>query len=530
MRKRTRLANKGSAVFRKTFSVALFFLLVTTVAEAQVYVLDFRDEKAMRPYRKYAFQYGDKVVLAGEVVLGLKVDGDNISWSTGGTLQVILLDPANPSPAPYKLVKGQRAGISRSRVAEFTGREVGNISRLTRDHDLHSLAKEYELRQAALEDLEKSGKKLERGTEEAERWHQRLLLHTARYQRWLQQVGFGSAASKLTKDLKKLRRSGYSMPDIVSIDVPPELSTLAETLLGDADAFAIRQSPHIRITYLKSAITEADVDPVLIFAEELIDAVRLDFILVYDEEGYEDWIPDEVFKEYYFGPEGKEPHKTIWERYYRRNWGPNLERSLASKGTRTTRGRTIPYIDYWRTDKLDYYDVTAHGLGHALADLHFNKWRRNEPLAWVSEAFAYYLSLSNLGRSNTFCQAYRESRYAGEKTEGGGASYGGEEAIHRSALELDTPIDTLSTKQLAQMAPAEVAKGVSFFLYLVDQEGLSGQLLLRSGCDQATKSQSFLEPWRGEARKLFEVEEGKDPLAVLDARWREWVKKRIGEK
>ncbi|MEQ8768448.1 MAG: hypothetical protein RL885_31375 [Planctomycetota bacterium] len=520
-------------MYRTLFATLLFSALAASAGEAQIYTFHFRDEKAMRPYGKYVFDRDGQNVLAGEVLTGVTFRDNNISWpsSESHKIRIVLLDPSSPVPAPYKLVGGQKAGMAGSRLAELTGKDVGSIKVLTRDYDLFTLAKAFEEKLAELDDLQSGLKEYRRGTDQMERAEKRLELRKARLIRWMSELGFGDRAVKnVDKKLRKVDAPKEIVKKAEKIEVPEGLDALGKELLGESDLFAIMESPHCRITFSKQVIDEDRVKALLEFGEQVIATVRADFILAYDDESYEDWIPDECFQEIYFGPDDVKAYEQIYERFYRMSWGPQKEQMLKGKGTGVIRRKKgdIPYFSYWRAEDLDFEQIMAHRLGHSLADLHFNKWRRRESLSWLSEGFGYYLTLINLGRSTTFCRAMRTDRYAGEEKSGGGAAYGGEDAIHQMALERDTPIDTLSGKDLSQMDEGDVAKGTSFFIYLMDNEGLAGQKFLRSGCEHASSTdKDWLEQWRKDTREIFGLPEGGDPLRVLDERWEEWAKAKL---
>src|SRR6185295_7822107 len=116
---------------------------------------------------------------------------------------------------------------------------------------------------------------------------------------------------------------------------------------GDSIVFHVGESTHFRYIY-KEEIGDERVKGLLELAETLIDGFRVQFIDPYISEDFKDYIPDDMFSEFYFGPDDIPSHKKFTTVYYGANWeDKHGEERLKAAGGSSRRQKSPSYITFF---------------------------------------------------------------------------------------------------------------------------------------------------------------------------------------
>ena len=180
------------------------------------------------------------------------------------------------------------------------------------------------------------------------------------------------------------------------------------------------------------------------------------------------------------------------------------------------------YLDYWKvSDNKDFDAIIAHELGHVLANLHYNRGRKQDLPPWLEEAVGYWLAISYVGKNGVNCGQFEDADYGkAQKNKVERAIFMGESELYTTvALEHGPPSDQLLRKPLHQMGDGDFAKSWSFFEWVAKEEGRKGQVWLRALCDVFVESGPSLDQFRAASEQALDVT-GEDVFKVVDERWK----------
>lgn len=519
----------------RTLLTALALLLCTSLAQAQIYAVSFKDEKVARKYKSNLVVIGGESVVVGEAKFAIFIDENSINYAGNGRNELWVADPADPSFVPYTYKGDERVPSHQKGVLSISGEHIKKISVLIREQSLAGLSSEYAGRLATIADISSERDLAVKASREWFMAHQRLISHYERLHTWLAGTCYPLAAKKVEKEIERQRKSvaadalaerlAKAKASIKTVDTPTDLAKAAEVATAGRMTFKVQESLHARILY-RNEISDERVRALLEFAEEIIDGFRGDCVDPYLDTDFEDKIPDRMFTEWCFGPDEIPEFERFGNEYYRIDWTKNREERLKVAGSPRTRSLPPESVHYWKyTADSDLEGMVAHDLGHDLTALHYNlSLTRGTNQDWLFEGVGFYLSLEFLGRNSVTCKAFNESRYVHEKKTPGERKeqMGLRDYYNALALDFGPAIDKLAPKELFTFEDPDVAKAWSFFDYLVKKEGKQGQRFLRSACKLANDKPTFIQKWREQANELFGVPQG-DVFKQIDDRWRKFA-------
>ena len=236
--------------------------------------------------------------------------------------------------------------------------------------------------------------------------------------------------------------------------------------------------------------------------------------------------PEDVFIEFWFGPEDIKRYEGFWNEFYGSTIGEPREQRLQAGGTRTRSVRGQNYVDYWKSKAdSDHEGMVAHGLGHALANILYNNDGRMNQQDWMTEGLGYYISFEFLGRNSVTCKAFHRHEYGKPDKEEGlkTMALGQRASFNALALSKGRSLDQLATKKLYEMDDADLAKSWSMMDFVVSKLGEEGLLFLKSACYNSATQSGFLTEWRSEAQEIFALGD-RDALGVIEDRWKAYAK------
>ncbi|HVS11414.1 MAG TPA: hypothetical protein VMS76_16200 [Planctomycetota bacterium] len=504
-------------------------------ASAQILTVHFKDAKAAAKYRKQTVEVAGEAVLVGEAKYGVSFEDSKVTWLSSGTLEFYLGDPQDPSHVPYKFQGDQRVPTSPKGVADVTATHVARIGVLMREENLYGLAQEYRERLARIDELTRERDAQPKASREWFLVHHRLISRYESLQTWLASTLYPDAAKKLQKEIDRQSktvaaealelRASKGKEAIRQVPTPPELVEASQAISGGKHVFAVQESEHLRIVHLDTVPAER-VRELLEFGEDIIEGFRREFVDPYLGPDFEDFVPDRLFAEWWFGPTEISAHDRYYTQYYRLAWDEHKQDRLESDATGTQRPLPPESLYYCKLiEDADLEGWMAHQLGHELARIHFDRNRIGMRMDWLREGVGYYLALEYLGRNNVTCKGLeREARYVHEKKKEGEktARLGLRDFYNSLALDEGRPIDILAIRDLYGMDDADLAKSWSFFDFIAHKEGKAGQLFLRAMCQAAREKASFVKDWRAKAEEIYDVQ-GEDVFKLIDERWRKFA-------
>jgi len=529
---------------------ALYSLLACSLLggslEAQILEVTFKGgPKVEKRYRKRTTVVDGRVVFLGEAVPGggVTFEGTNIRFrgpqvdplNSDGN-EFFVLDSEDPEWVPYTLVDGEKERKKKA-VQIIPGGDIQDIRYFMRGEDIRSLSDEYRLRCERRDRIREERDAQEKGSVAWFAAHRRLLVELDRLESWLRGTSFVSTADNLEKERDKEakasrkealdERAQRALGSVEEVDVDPELLALFEEITGGSPGIRAQESQHIRIVYI-DAITDARVAGLLEFGEQLIEGFRVEFVDPYVGVGFEDYIPDGLFVEFFFGPDDLECQVRILTEHYGQNMTAQYRELLrdAEGSNHVLRGEDLGlYYTRYREEKSDLDGRLTHNLGHVLASLHFNGGRLSTKQPWLEEGLGYYLSFEYRGKNTVTCRELRASNYLNQpRAEGDKTPMIGLRSIYNAlALSNTDRIDKLGLKHLSEMEDADLAKSWSLFDYVAKDMNKDGQVWLRAGCINATNRRSFIKGWRADSEAIFATE-GEDVFKVLDDRWRAYAR------
>ncbi|HUR26990.1 MAG TPA: hypothetical protein VM509_02295, partial [Planctomycetota bacterium] len=261
----------------RTLLTALVLVLSAAVAQAQIYAVSFKDDKAEKKYKDHLVKINGEQVVVGEGKFSIHLDGSNIKYDGTGKNELWVSDPADPSWVPYKFKGEERLPTNPKGVLEITGSHIKNIRLLIREQSLLGLAEEYRERIAKIQEISNERDKAAKASREWFMAHQRLISNYERLQNWLSSTCFPIAAKKLDKEIERQRKNvaadalaerlANAKATVHMIDTPSDLVETAQTISGGKMTFKVQESMHCRILY-RTEISDDRVRALLEFAEE----------------------------------------------------------------------------------------------------------------------------------------------------------------------------------------------------------------------------------------------------------------------
>ena len=506
----------------------------SSAARAQVYAVLFKDPKSAKRFPTACITLDGRPALVGEAKSGISLENGVIRYQGDkGMNELWVVNTSDPRLVPYKLSgEAYVAAGGKGATAAVSGGQIDQIRIVMSKHSLYGLAREYSLRDAQLEALEKSRDACRAGSSDWAAAHARMLGEMERLHTWLETTLYPEAARRLAAEIEKqrkgvakeayARRLATALASITLVPAPPRLVELGRELAPAAE-FRVQESRHLRFTY-DARLTDEQVKVLLELAETMIDGFRAEFVDPYLAEDFRDFIPDDRFMEFWFGPDEKEAHERFLTDWYAVSWGDHKEQRVAAMSGRYRRSQAPEYLDYWKiADNKDFDAIVAHQLGHVLANLHFNAGRKGDLPAWIEEGVGYWLALSYLGRNGVTCKQFQKDDYArstGVRQIERAILMGETELFTRVALEHGPPAEQLLRRPLHQMADADLAKSWSFFEWVARCEGRRGQLWLRALCEVFAQSGPSHVQFRERSEALF-GSQGDDVFGRLDSLWKE---------
>lgn len=528
---------------RLLVAVLLSVLLAETAAAQVVYVV-FRDRDIEKRYKKHLTKVNGMDALVGEPKAGVTILANGtINYINGpdASNELWVADSSFPDKPPYEIDRksGKKVASKKGKgdVVAFSGYEVQGIKYVDPLRTLEGYAEEYLQRMGEVEAMEKTLKDLKKGTKDWFVEHGRIVGRYVQLQTWLGNAGYDGAAEKLQKVVDKQRkvvakesaavREAEAMKSIHRVDTPADLTRVAADVAGGAE-FHVQESRHMRVTYLAD-ISDEQVAGALELVERIVEGFRREHVDPYVGDDFPDTIPDQgPLVEFYFGPADLGAHERFLTDYYGLKWGRDKTQEMQASGALYYRAEAPFYLHYRKLlDDIDLEGYLAHGMGWALADLHYNQGRRNDAQPWIMEAAGYEAALAYLGRNNitTFSEGVAE--YAQQVRESGfkTAKTGLRGFYNEIAREKGPKIDAIGPKALYQLTDEDYCKAWSFLDFVVRTRGKEGQVWLRGTCDAAADRATFMVTWRAVTEALKPVESSVDVFTELEKDWKRYAER-----
>ncbi len=522
----------------------LGYLLLASSAVGQVYAMDFKDPKFAKGYKKFLYTWNGRQVVLVEIRGGLSRDSRGaFTWKPNDRLEFYVQDQSNPLNLAYKIDKdGLMQTKKKSLTIGISGDRFAGLTPFMRNESFHTLALEYQRRLDSLDQLKALRKEESEGSAAWFSFHQQYVREMELLQMWLQQTGYPKAANKLERELfrakkrvsvAKKARKDAAINSIHKVDVDPDLTAVAHELGGPDLNFHTQESMHLKIVY-HTGIDDEHVSRLLELGETAIDGFRTQFVDPYRDEEFQDFIPDNLFLEFFFSTDQRLHYEKFYEDYFQASWGSGAdrERRLNIHGTSTQNGNV--FVSYWMCDKdADLEGIVIHQLGHRLAERHYQMHGSGQD--WLAEGVAYYLSFNFLNRNSVTCIAFKPPppRRGGTMAKGANKKKKKEEtqtvAVMRGlrdvmagvAIHEGIPFSQLVPKRLYDFENGDTAKSWAFYTYIAEEKGKAGQLWLRSLAPILFED-NFQLKIRELTEKLFELH-GADPMMLLEEDWSQYM-------
>lgn len=526
----------------RPLAVLAALTLFAAPARAQILKVALKDPKILKQYKSAVMTVDGEQVLVGENKSGIKFEPTQIVYPGNANFELWIPDVENPKFCPYKVVKGEKSSAGGKTSIQIAGATVKSISYLIKEQSLWGLTQEYLKRLNDIDGLKKQRDAASKGTQDWNRKQATLIQAMDRMKSWLEQTCFAKAGEKYGKEIDKEikaqkeakdQRLALAKASIKMIPTPEEVAHAGKEAFGDAVVFHQQDSQHCRIIY-KEEIGDERVKGLLEFAESVIDGFRVQFVDPYVAEDFKDYIPDDLFAEWFFGPDDIPGYKVFTNKFYGIQWekDPHAEERIKSGGHYERRGKAPSYCNSWRIgERTDLDGIIAHTLGHYLVDIHYNQNRNNDTGAWLHEAVGNWLSLEYLGRNSVTCSEIRDLEYAksllpkGE--ESGDLLKGTADLYHRLALDKGRSLDALCKLKLVQFEDQDVAKAYSLFTYVAKALGEKGQRWLRACLNAEAQENTFLKQWRQKSEEIFGIT-NQDVFKYIDEQWKKFAEQQVG--
>lgn len=523
--------------------------VLTPAAGAQIYSLHFKDPKHAKGYSKQLFQRGDEQVVLVMIKGGLtkKPDG-GFTWQPNDRLEFFVQDQDDPSKVSFE-VKGDELEVAeKSLVIAVQGDRVERLSTFMMQESFYTLAKEFERRQRELERIDEERKEAGKGSPEWFSLARRKVQALEQLKTWMLETGYLRAANKLDRDLLRERKTldegtrariERALGSLKEAEVPAKLKDVAKTAAPGVE-YAVQESQHLRIIH-HAGVEAGRVTALLELGERGIELFKNEYVDPYAGDDFKDHIPDGLFQEFFFGTEDVGQYERMMVEYYGLGWGSGKQKEdrLKAQGSRrNVEGRALAY---WKIgEHEDLEGIILHTLGHTLAELHYEIQNGQD---WLTEGSGYALSFALLSRNNVNCFAFEPEKVSegtvakgpgGEKAKAptkttAAVMNGAREVMAQMAAIAGPPMDQLAKKELWAFANEDMAKSWAWFDWIARKCGKEGQIWLRRSSKIANASQdAFLNELRTMTGEVFGMQPGKDPIAVLEERWREYLRSEYG--
>jgi len=523
---------------------ALLSLLLSTVAQAQIYTLHFSEEKYAKPYKELLHEWGGEQVVLVEVHSGIKRAPDGkLSWPPDVRLGFYVLDPKDPRKLPYVIKDGAIKKDVRKQVIKINADRVSRIGTFLRDESFYTMSVQYQRRLDAVEALADRRDSFRKETTDWFATHTDLLLELESLEVWLAETGYSRAArdtkKRITKerrkaDIAKAARLEAALASRRAATAGQKLERAATAVGGTDLIFHVQETTHVRLIH-HAGISDAKAAQLIELAEKTIDAFRISMVDPYLSPDFKDRIPDELFIEYFFSDKSPRHQERLMEQYYGLGWGEGEQRRRHLSSMGSSRRVEKRALSYWRTDeKSDLEGIVIHSLGHELARLHYGITGNQQD--WLEEGVGYYLSFQLLGRNNVTCSAFEPPRDEGETVSVGPDRgkkddkdretvvliRGVRDVMAKVALDSGPPFDKLAVKGLFDFENPEMAKSWAFYSFIADAAGLEGQIWLR-GLDPIIRKHDFPVLLRKLTEETFADLSG-NAVKLLEERWEEYLR------
>ena len=503
----------------------------------QVYGLELV-EKAESKYRKLLVEAPDGNMLFVEMKDGPPRNQSGVFQINARVrYEFWLADQKRPERLAYRLKKGERVVSSRKLVLALSGADITGIKTLMPVESFASLATEYQRRLDHIEALKQARDAAEQGSKAWVEAHVFQLRKLAGLERWLRSCGYRPAADKLSKQVVKESkivaedafeaRLKRALASIEKVDTPVDLIDASSIATDGKITFKIMESQHFRIVYWHTHSSRR-IQDALKLAEIALESFRNDHVDPYLAEDFVDLIPENIFEEFFFGPDDSTLCNPFFGAYYGLSWGDRRQEGVDIKGRTVFRGLTLPQLEFWRTDRKSSLEgIIIHRLGHSLADWHYDSMGGSISHDWLGEAMAYDLSFQHLGRNDVFCIAMNDPtrEYGRGPTQrkqnqpAGGAGFRAQ--MKNLARENPLPFDKLFLLDLYDLSDSDIAKGWSLWDWLMHTQGVNGEKWLRGfGEIGRMGKDSFLPKLRPSLEWLLDYRDG-DAFRFLQEQWQE---------
>ncbi len=519
----------------------LAVLVMSAAAPAQIMKIEFKDPKKAKKFKDNCIEVNDELFLVGEPKSGIALDEEKnvIKYDGQKTNELWVADMNNPKVCPYKVQKGEKVRNGANAVVAINGPDIKGISIFIADQSLYGLSKEYGRRDDEIDDLKKERDACKKGTPEWTAKQTSLIQTMERMKSWLAETLYSRAAKKVAREIEteqkaakeaRSQRLANAKASIKDGQVPEDMVRVAKEAYGDAVTFHAQESQHCRMIY-REEIGDERVKALLELAENVIEGFRVQFVDPYVAEDFKDFIPEDLFAEWYFGPDDVNQNEQFLKKYFGISFeGPHRDRLLKAAGHPARRGKVN--VHCWRVgEQGDLEGMITHNLGHDLVNIHYNQDRSNDVADWLYEGVGNWLSLEYLGRNSVSCFTFDTAKYAKKAKENSGDEsgllLGTADIYHRLALEQGPELDALAIRKLAEFEDPDVAKGFSVFNFIAKTQGEKGQRWLRACCNAANVPGSFIAQWRKRSEELFQVT-GADVFKKINDDWRKFAQEQIG--
>ncbi|MDA1260864.1 MAG: hypothetical protein O3A20_09615 [Planctomycetota bacterium] len=531
--------------------VGLFAAAVLTpAAGAQIYSLHFKDPKHAKSYSKQLFERGGEQVVLVMLKSGItkKPDGSGFTWMPNDRLEFFVQDQDDPSKVSFE-VKGDELEVAvKSLVIAIQGDRVDHLTGFMMQESFFTLAKEYERRERELEELDTERKEAGKGSPEWFDIARRKVQALEQLKTWLKETGYLRAANKIERDLLRERklldegtraRIERALGSLKEAPVPEKLEKVAKTAAPGVK-YSVQESQHLRIIH-HVGVESGRVTALLELGERAIELFKNEYVDPYAGDDFADHVPDDLFQEFFFGTEDLGQYERMMVEYYGGGWGSGKQKEDRLKAQGSRRNIEKVSLAYWKIgENEDLEGIVLHTLGHTLAELHYEIQNGQD---WLTEGSGYALSFALLSRNNVNCFSFEPEKTGdGTVAKGPGGTKpkaptkttaavmnGAREVMAEMAVIAGPPMDQLAKKELWAFVNEDMAKSWAWYDWIARKCGKQGQLWLRRSSKIANASQdAFLTELRTMTGEVFEMPPGKDPIAVMEERWREYLRSEYG--
>lgn len=534
---------------RFIFQLLTCLVLCGSTASAQLLAVVLKDSVSPKEYKGSMVKFRGTWVLMGEgkLHLGYNAETGVLNYAPNENNELFVFDPKKPGKSAYKIKKGEKVAAGKKNVLRIRGADIARVFVVDANQTLPGLAAEYRVTEAHIVELRKHYKVQERKSEERFSAGHRLVSALLAQESWLHHFGFSGELRKVRKEIEKERkaclegsRSRKAKADqdsVQLIDTPEMLEELSQDEYKGKQVFHAARSNHFRLYYLvkgngrdRQHMSDEQALDCLHFAEEVLDGFRSQYVDPYIGEDFEDTIPDGLLATWYFGHEDLKKHDAFAEALFGFKPGGNLKDEDRASGTYGKMGSPERTVFFWRMFPMNFKGAISHQLGHILGEFHYGSNEGRVHQAWIEEALGNSLAVKHVGHVSATCVGFKDNSYLKTAAKKGGKST---EGIGRRgmydfiALSQAGPIRAVALKDLADMGDADLAKGWSFFYYLIETEGKAGQLYLRAAAKFSRERETLVEKWRQAAAIIFGVSD-REALSGVESRWREYVTNSLG--